>query len=214
MSIVDHEGVVEYPFSMKTVFEAVIEASKNIDGLSLNGADELSGRVTFKSGISLASWGENIPIQLVGISGTRTQMRILSTPKTGVMFGGAMDFGKNRQNIEKIINAVSKVLSTKPVETDKSAALSSAFIADELVKLKQLKDEGILTQEEFDVQKAKILAGKVVPAQNKDQMSMQGNIENSAPISIQAESSTSANSYAIIALIVFVVIFLFSMLSM
>lgn len=32
-------------------------------------------------------------------------------------------------------------------------------VVDELKKLKQLKDEGILTDEEFDVQKKKLIGG-------------------------------------------------------
>lgn len=47
----------------------------------------------------------------------------MSTPKTGVMFGGAMDMGKNRKNIEKIINAVSKILANKEPEQYNPRAL-------------------------------------------------------------------------------------------
>lgn len=116
MSLVDHEGEVVHPYSKKAVFNAIMEAAKNISGLSLDSADELSGRVTFKAGVSLASWGENIPVQLEEMGANQTKMKVLSTPKTGIMFGGAMDFGKNRQNIEKIINAVSNALANKPKE--------------------------------------------------------------------------------------------------
>ena len=31
------------------------------------------------------------------------------------------------------------------------------YLADEVIKLKKLKDEGILTEEEFNIQKGKIL---------------------------------------------------------
>lgn len=118
MSLVDHEGSVEYPFSKKAVFDALMEAVPKIEGLDLDSADEVSGRVVFKAGVSLASWGENIPVQLVEVAPTRTQMKVMSSPKTGIMFGGAMDLGKNRRNIEKIISAVSDVLAKKPAETE------------------------------------------------------------------------------------------------
>lgn len=155
MSLVDHEGTVEYPFSQKTVFKAIMEAAPNIEGLSVDSADEMSGRVTFKAGVSLASWGENIPVQLVRIAPTRTQMKVLSTPKTGVMFGGAMDFGKNRRNIEKIISAVSTVLSAKPSE--KEISLNTSSDVDKLVKLKDLLDSKVITLEEFNEQKNRLL---------------------------------------------------------
>lgn len=40
MSLVDHSGSVEYPYSKKTVFDAIMKASKNIDGFELDSADE------------------------------------------------------------------------------------------------------------------------------------------------------------------------------
>lgn len=101
MSLVDHSGSVEYPYSKKTVFDAIMKASKNIDGFELDSADEMSGHVTLKAGVSWSSWGENIPIQLISVNPVRTKVEIISTPKTGILFGGANDFGKNRRNIEK-----------------------------------------------------------------------------------------------------------------
>lgn len=157
MSIVDHHGEVEYPFSSATVFKAVIEAAPKMYGLKLHSTDELSGRITFKAGVTWSSWGENIPIQLIEITPYRTKMKILSTPKTGIMFGGALDFGKNRQNIEKIISAVSSVLARKPKENEPVQASTNVSKVDELLKLKELKEAGVLTDEEFDKEKQKIL---------------------------------------------------------
>ena len=58
------------------------------------------------------------------------------------MFGGAFDLGKNRENIDKIITAVSDVLSTIPPE--KETLLDSdhlkSSVADELLKLQQRKN--------------------------------------------------------------------------
>lgn len=142
MSFVDHEGEVEYPYSFSTIFKAIVKASNKIDGLSLDSADEISGRCVIKAGVSLRSWGENIPIQLIKISPYRTKLQIISSPKTGAMFGGAFDLGKNRENIDKIITAVSDVLSTIPPE--KETLLDSdhlkSSVADELLKLQQRKN--------------------------------------------------------------------------
>lgn len=213
MSIVDHHGEVEYPFSQKTVFKAIMEAAKNISGLSIDNADELSGRVTFKAGISLASWGENIPVQLIKVSPARTQMKIMSTPKTGVMFGGAMDFGKNRQNINKIIDAVSAVLAKYPREFESN---SNIDVVDQLTKLKQLKDQGILTEQEFSEQKNKVLnetphIATAMMTSNEVDITQQQTV---APIRIEGNSSDNATYYAIIALIAFVIIFTITMLAL
>lgn len=59
-----------------------MEAVPKMEGLELDSADEVSGRVTLKAGVSLRSRGENIPVQLVALSPTRTRMQIMSTPKT------------------------------------------------------------------------------------------------------------------------------------
>lgn len=210
MSIVDHHGEVEYPFSRKTVFKAIMEAAPNISGLSLDSADEISGRVTFNAGVSLASWGENIPVQLIKVSPTRTQMKIMSSPKTGVMFGGAMDFGKNQQNINKIINAVSAVLATYPTENE---IPSNVDMADQLVKLKQLLDQGILTDEEYNDQKRKFLDGGSIVSQSLSSQSIPEINSNDEPIRIEGSEGGNSTSYALIALVVFVIIFLIMMMT-
>ncbi|MGE4308893.1 SHOCT domain-containing protein [Bacteroides sp.] len=215
MSIVDHHGEVEYPFSIKTVFKAIIEAAPNIDGLSLDSADEMSGYLTFKAGVSLASWGENIPVQLVKISQTRTKMQILSTPKTGVMFGGAMDFGKNRQNIDKIIKAVSAVLASKPIENDINSTQNISSVADELLKLKKLNDDGILSDNEFEEEKQRILQTRPsVQSQETSKQPENINDSSSAPVHIEGSGTTSSNTLAIVAIIVFVLIFLLALIGL
>lgn len=158
MSLVDHTGSVEYPYSKKTVFDAVMAASRNLNGFRLAGADEVSGHFSFKCGMSWASIGENISVQLISATPTKTKVEILSTPKTGLLFGGAFDYGKNRRNIEKIINAISIQLAGKAAETEHAPATTFS-VADELLKLKELKDCGVLTDEEFQEQKKAILAG-------------------------------------------------------
>ena len=212
MSIVDHKGEVEYPFSIKTVFNAVLEAVPKMNGLKLDSADELSGRITLKAGVSLASWGENIPIQLVRVSATRTQMSIISTPKTGIMFGGAMDLGKNRENIEKIIRSVSDVLATRPPEVEQNDS-NVASVTDELLKLKKLLDEGVLTQGEFEEQKKKILNDKQEPNSQPSNL-MQDNRANQAiekPVRIEGKLESNSTTYAIVAIIAFVILFIILM---
>lgn len=213
MSFVDHHGEVEYPFSQKTVFKAIMEAVPNISGLSLDSADEISGRITFKAGVSLASWGENIPVQLIKVAPTRTLMKIMSTPKTGMMFGGAMDFGKNQQNINKIINAVSAVLANYSPESELEKKVD---IADQLTKLKQLVDQGVLTEEEFIDQKKKILDGtsQVDTAMSAPTDAVNEEKQNDRPVRIVSSNEESSTNYAMIALVVFIILFLLMMFAM
>lgn len=201
MSLVDHEGSVEYPYSKKIVFDTLMEAAPKIDGLELDSADEVSGRVTFKAGVSLASWGENIPVQLIEVAPTRTQMKVMSSPKTGIMFGGAMDLGKNRRNIEKIISAVSDVLAKKPAEVAKPKPASTGSATDELIKLKSLLDSGVLTQDEFDEQKKKILAQEPVVEPTPEPEQPQS---ASAPIRIESEKKD--NTVTILLVVFFIIV--------
>ena len=205
MSLVDHEGSVEYPFSKKTVFDALMEAAPKIDGLELDSADEVSGRVVFKAGVSLASWEENIPVQLVEVATTRTQMKVMSSPKTGIMFGGAMDLGKNRRNIEKIISAVSDVLANKPAEVENPKPVAVASTTDELIKLKSLLDSGVLTQEEFDEQKKRVLANEPV-AELTPEPEQPKPTANPAPVRIESEKKDNTVTYLLIVFFIIVII--------
>lgn len=55
----------------------------------------------------------------------------------------------------KLSKAVSLVKQNAPKQTNSGAPVS---VADELTKLAKLKEDGILTQEEFDKKKAELLS--------------------------------------------------------
>jgi len=112
MAFLDHNGEAEFPFNKEDVFNALCKAIPKINGMKIDHADKLSGRILVKAGVSLFSWGENIPIQLTKVSDSLTRMSVTSSPKTGMMFGGAFDMGKNRKNIESILQMTSQALSS------------------------------------------------------------------------------------------------------
>lgn len=128
MALLDHNGESEFPFSKNKVFDALCVAIPSISGLKVESADRLIGRILVKGGVSLASWGENIPIQLTEISENKTRIQITSTPKTGIMMGGAFDMGKNRKNIEDILNATSGFLSNGYNSNSNVSHLPQQFI--------------------------------------------------------------------------------------
>lgn len=127
MAFLDHNGESEFPMSKDRVFEAMRKAIPTINGLKIENADKLQGRFIVKAGVSLHSWDENIPIQLTEISETRTKVQITSSPKTGIMFGGAFDMGKNRRNIENILSSTSKILSSENETTNSEIKYRSDF---------------------------------------------------------------------------------------
>lgn len=110
MAFLDHNGESEFPINKNDVFDAMCKAIPTIKGMKVESADKLQGRILVKAGVSLYSWGENIPIQLLENGENKTKVQITSSPKTGIMFGGAFDMGKNRKNIENILSATSAIL--------------------------------------------------------------------------------------------------------
>jgi hypothetical protein len=158
MAFLDHEGGAEFPYSREDVFQAFLEAIPQVAGMKVDSADKMSGRIMAKAGVSLMSWGENIPITLLEVSPGRTRVTVISTPKTGVMFGGAFDLGKNRRNIEHILGTVSTILSRKPPAAPCAPVAGTPTPAARLAKLKDLRDQQLITQEEFEKRKKEILS--------------------------------------------------------
>ena len=112
MNILDNNGGCEFPITKENVLNALCQSIPTIKGMKIEKVDKLMSRVTVKVGVSLFSWGENITIQLSEISENKTKIQIISSPKTGMMFGGGFDMGKNRKNIEDILSTTSQMLQT------------------------------------------------------------------------------------------------------
>lgn len=158
MAFLDHEGGAEFPYLREDVLDALAQAIPRLEGIDLESVDKLAGRVVAKAGMSLLSWGETIPISVVELSPGRTRVSVTSAPKTGAMFGGALDGGKNRRNVESILSALSKELSNKPPVELRTPQESGGDLAPRLAKLKDLLDDGLVTEEEYAVRKKEILA--------------------------------------------------------
>lgn len=159
MGFLDHEGGVEFPYHKDDVFEALLKAIPTVKGMKISKSDKVSGHILIKAGVSLMSWGENIPISLAEVSPGRTRLSITSTPKTGILFGGAFDLGKNRRNIEDIFEATSKNLSSKPpVIPGAVSQQANMDPAQRISKLKDLLDKELISSDEFEKKKAEILS--------------------------------------------------------
>ena len=158
MAFLDHEGGAEFPYTRDTVFDAIAKAIRAVPSLKVYSSDKLGGRILVKAGVSLMSWGENIPISIVELVPGRTRVSIISTPKTGLLFGGALDLGKNRKNIEKVLDELSRVLSQiQPVTQQSSEIDNVESTIDQLKKLADLRAQGVLTDVEFQDQKSRLL---------------------------------------------------------
>lgn len=118
MSIVDHNQTVIVPYNIDQTFSVLQQVVLELKGFKIERIDDVMKTFYLKAGISAFSWGENITVSLTSHFNGGTQISILSTPKTGVMFGGAVDMGKNRKNITTLLNAISDELQKLPKEID------------------------------------------------------------------------------------------------
>jgi hypothetical protein len=162
----DRTGSAEFPFPKPVVFKALSEAVARIRGMTVENVDALAGRIDIKTGMSAFSWGERVSISVSSKGTDAASVSIGSGART--IFGSATVHGKNRQNVKDILEATSRVLQAKgdawraqmaPTPVPSTPALTPAVsVADELMKLAALRDSGVLSAEEFNAQKAKILS--------------------------------------------------------
>ena len=164
----DRTGKAEFSFPKQVVFRALCKAVEGLKGMSLASRDDIAFRLDVKTGMSAFSWGETVSVSVAGTGSNSAVVSVQSAAKT--IFGSATAHGKNRENVREIITHTSNLLAEhgsqweeemglKPTANDsRSLGKSAGSIADELVKLAALREQGILTPEEFNMQKAKLLA--------------------------------------------------------
>ena len=156
MGLVDHETKIKVPYSLENTFDALKKCVGNIDGFKIDSIDNLMKTVYLKAGVSLFSWGENITVTIKETTDGMSEIQALSTPKTGVMFGGAMDMGKNRKNLNTIMSFLSEELKNYTQITTQNNTTNN--ITEKIKQLSKLKDEGLITEEEYSTKKQELLS--------------------------------------------------------
>ena len=106
MDLVDRIKDISVPYSLDSTFEALKKAILRLSGFKAVRFDDNTKTAYLKARASWVSWGENLTVSLKQIKIDKTAVTIISTPKTGILYGGAIDFGKNRENIEIIIQSL------------------------------------------------------------------------------------------------------------
>lgn len=114
MGLADHEGTYQVDFPLNAVFETAQKQLKTLKGFAVAHVDPILRKIDVKAGMSLFSWGENITVTFKECGPSKTEIAILSAPMTGAILGDAADFGKNRQNIDKIMRVISEGLQQLP----------------------------------------------------------------------------------------------------
>ncbi|MEG0409127.1 MAG: SHOCT domain-containing protein [Bacilli bacterium] len=159
MALTDHVESIKVNYGVDVVFNAIlkIERQNLFSGLGFDLKETIEATKTYvyKSGASLKSWGETINIKVSENEDKTSTIQIISTPKTGIMFGGGFDLGKNRDNINKLMDTILNWLKENEEELVIEKSSNENF--EEIKKLKELLDLGIITKEEFDTKKKELL---------------------------------------------------------
>ena len=160
------------PYSPSDCFSALKRAAHKLSNNAMynyrtENIDETLQRVTLKAGMSWRSFGENIAISVSPAPNGTSTVSITSTTRTGAL----VDFGKNNKNISEIMEVLSEQLKTcKKVLPQSNQKVEVTYlnskpessgddVISKLERLAKLRDSGVLTEEEFKHQKAKILNG-------------------------------------------------------
>lgn len=163
------------PYSPTDCFLALKRTAYRLSSTSMynyktESIDETLQRITLKAGMSWRSFGENIAITVSPAPDGFSSVSIISTTRTGAL----VDLGKNNKNINEIMEVFSEQLKTckkvSPQSNQKvearrymnnSQTTRSTSSGDDAIskleRLAKLRDSGVLTEEEFEQQKAKIL---------------------------------------------------------
>lgn len=106
----------------------------------------------------------SLPRNMAGHKGKVIKIVTRGTNKTGKTYEPLVTFGSGRYEID-VENAIASGEIVVPDEFKPKSKISTAVvevkqqvsIADELAKLKKLYDDGVLTKEEYEAQKKKLL---------------------------------------------------------
>jgi hypothetical protein len=121
--------------------------------------------LSFNTGRSMSSWaGQDLTVSL-SMRGTTTDMAIGGRLARSNFGGGQLfSWGEKGRLSDQFAQVVRDTLPStpepKPAAPPASpapAASTSTSVADELTKLAALRDSGVLTEDEFAVQKARLL---------------------------------------------------------
>ena len=97
MSVLKSGTEVEFDKPQAEVFAALVEALPECK-MKVKSTDAATGHIEATTGMSLASWGEKIQIDLTEIAPGTTKATISSGNKAQLV-----SWGKNKKNLEKIV---------------------------------------------------------------------------------------------------------------
>jgi hypothetical protein len=114
------ELVQAFPGDYDTVFDAVVTALQ-VEGMRIVAADKATGSIQVSSNMSLASWGENVGVQVGVDPAGHVQVAVRSALKFGLV-----DWGKNQNNINRVFGRIGDVIHNPQNYAGGGAAAAAA----------------------------------------------------------------------------------------
>lgn len=102
------ERTVDLPQPPGAVFEALGRVLAG-QGARITQSDPAAGRIVAKTSFTMASYGETIVMTVAPNAPGGTRLTIRSTLKWGLV-----DWGKNRRNLDKLVDGLTALLGTEP----------------------------------------------------------------------------------------------------
>lgn len=141
---------VTFPNDPDETYAALKTAAEQLR-YPIQSADDAARSLCMTTGVNAFSWGETITATVSPGSGGSI-VELISEPK---LKANVVDMGRGKRALTAVVNALTAVLTGETQSEPPAAAPASA--ADEIRKLAALRDEGILTEEEFTAKKKQLL---------------------------------------------------------
>lgn len=134
------------------VLRGAVESHERITTAELN---DVIRRAEFKTGITMATWGQSMSATVMP-DGTGSRVVVSGVGKWATM--GGRDQARVRKVAGELLSRMAQALAEVPVPIPGAPEAGPVSVADELTKLAALVQGGIITQEQFEAQKTKLLA--------------------------------------------------------
>ncbi|MFZ0667476.1 MAG: SHOCT domain-containing protein [Acidimicrobiales bacterium] len=147
----------DYPYPPEDVYRATLIAVRTVPGMKVQREDDVARRIEISTRLSPMSWGDRVVLTLVQ-SDAGTRLSISSENKGGNALGWGSG-GHQQKNVARLFQAISQQVSAiGPSQRQASSeGAASADIPDQIKQLADLKDSGVLTEDEFAKKKQELL---------------------------------------------------------
>ena len=142
------------PYGISDVYKATKLAIADTYGYKIKKADDNIYTLQVSVTASFFSPGENMFIALSEAANGHTQIAMSSISKTG---GMALYQSRNNKNISEIMSAISFQLKKMKTIATKLTSTTPQNVVSELAQLKDLLDSGVISMEEFEKLKQKLM---------------------------------------------------------